>query len=53
MMQGGAALHEVAEVLGHSTLEVTRRYAHFAPDYAKKPIKRLGKMLNLGIAARG
>lgn len=53
MMQGGAALHEVAEVLGHSTLEVTRRYAHFAPDYAKKPIKRLGRMLNLGIAGRG
>lgn len=50
MMQAGASLHEVAEILGHSTLEVTRRYAHFAPDYAKEPIKRLGEALNLGIA---
>lgn len=52
MMQAGASLPEVAEVLGHSTLEVTRRYAHFAPDYAKEPIKRLGEALNLGIAGR-
>lgn len=48
MVQAGASLYEVAEVLGHSTLATTRRYAHLGPEAGRSPIERLGKALSFG-----
>jgi integrase len=36
LLQGGASLSEVAEVMGHSSITVTSRYAHLAPSHADK-----------------
>lgn len=33
-LQGGASLSEVGEVLGHSSIVTTQRYAHLAPTHA-------------------
>lgn len=53
MVQRGVSLVEVARILGHSTLEITKRYAHFAPDWAKKPIESLGAALDFGLLGDG
>ena len=34
-VQNGTPLYTVAELMGHSTLEMTRRYAHLAPNSVK------------------
>lgn len=36
LVQRGTPLYTVAELLGHSTLEMTRRYSHLAPDSLRK-----------------
>lgn len=41
LIQSGASLLEVKELLGHSTINVTMRYAHLAPDSLSRAIKRL------------
>ena len=38
LVQAGVPLYTVAELLGHSTTEVTKRYAHLAPDNLKAAI---------------
>lgn len=35
LVQAGTPLYTVAELMGHSTLEMTRRYSHLAPDTMK------------------
>ena len=35
----------VAKTLGHSTLAVTMRYAHFAPEAGRVAVRRLGDLL--------
>lgn len=47
MVQAGVSLPEVADILGHSTLAVTRRYAHFAPAAGRAAVDRLGSALAL------
>ncbi|WP_084312934.1 tyrosine-type recombinase/integrase [Desulfobulbus elongatus] len=32
LVQSGVQLHIVGELLGHSTLEMTRRYSHLTPE---------------------
>ena len=46
MVQGGATLFEVQNVLGHSTPVVTQRYAHLQPDHLRKAVKALDRKLN-------
>ena len=37
----GASLREIAEVLNHKTLTVTKRYAHLSQEHTKKLLNRL------------
>src|ERR1700741_2934223 len=45
MVGAGVPLFDVAKILGHSTLAVTMRYAHFAPAAGRAAIERLGSAL--------
>lgn len=36
LVQGGTPLYTVAELMGHTTLEMTRRYSHLAPGSLKE-----------------
>jgi len=39
-MSGGSIL-SLNKILGHSTLEMTMKYAHLAPDYLEGEIEKL------------
>lgn len=41
LVQAGVSILEVSKLLGHSTIEVTMRYAHLAPDSLARAIERL------------
>lgn len=41
LIQAGASLTEVRDILGHSSFAVTNRYAHLAPEHLKAAIQRL------------
>ena len=36
LVQRGTPLYTVAELMGHTTLEMTKRYSHLAPDSLRK-----------------
>ncbi len=38
LVQGGTPLYTVSELLGHKSLEMTKRYAHLAPDQGSNAI---------------
>jgi len=40
-MLKGAALRELQELLGHSSLTMTMRYAHLAPEHLRSAVSRL------------
>jgi integrase len=48
MVQAGASIFDVSKVLGHASVTVTMRYAHFAPDASRDAVSRLGRALDLG-----
>jgi len=39
--QAGAPLAQIRDLLGHSTIKVTERYAHLAPENARGTVKVL------------
>lgn len=41
LVQAGVPLHTVAELLGHSSTAVTKRYAHLAPEHLAEAVNRL------------
>jgi len=41
LVQAGAALPEVRDLLGHSSIEMTERYAHLAPERLRGAVARL------------
>ncbi len=45
MYEAGVPLSVIARILGHSTLSVTLRYAHFTDDLARDAVERLGDAL--------
>lgn len=45
LVQGGTPLYTVAELMGHTSLDMTRRYSHLAPDSLRKAVMSLqGKL---------
>lgn len=46
MIGASVPIFDVAKILGHSTLAVTMRYAHFAPEAGRAAIGRLGDALS-------
>ena len=45
MVQNGEDLYTVQKLLGHSTIAMTERYSHLAPDTFKKAVKRFDSSL--------
>lgn len=45
LVQKGTPLYTVAELMGHSTLDMTKRYAHLAPDNMKAAVMQLSGSL--------
>jgi integrase len=43
----GKELNTVRELLGHKDLTMTLRYAHLAPDYKKKAVAKLDRIMLL------
>jgi integrase len=41
----GASLVEIAEILGHRTLQMVRRYAHRSESHVKGVVKELNEKL--------
>ena len=41
LVQAGVPLHTVAEVLGHSSTSLTKRYAHLAPQHLTDAMRKL------------
>jgi integrase len=41
LVQAGVSIREVAELLRHSNIQVTMRYAHLAPENVRNAVKRL------------
>jgi len=45
LVQEGEALYTVAKLMGHTSLEMTQRYSHLAPELLQKAAKSLqGKL---------
>jgi integrase len=49
----GASLVEIAEVLGHRTLQMVRRYSHLSESHVKGLVERLGEDLFQPAASAG
>ncbi|MGO9379431.1 MAG: tyrosine-type recombinase/integrase [Dissulfurispiraceae bacterium] len=45
LRQGGVALEDIAALLGHKDLRMTKRYAHLNPDSLREPVKVLDNRL--------
>ena len=45
MVQNGVSLFDVAKILGHKTLAMTMRYAHFAPDAVRGSLAQFDRAL--------
>jgi integrase len=45
LVQNGVGIYEVGNLLGHSSIEVTKRYAHLAPDAITQLGDRLAEVL--------
>lgn len=41
LVQAGVPIYTVAEILGHSSVQVTKRYAHLAPQHLQDAIEKL------------
>jgi integrase len=46
LVQGGENLYTVGKLLGHSTIAMTERYSHLAPDTLKTAVKNFEKNLS-------
>ena len=48
MIEAGADLVTVSKILGHSTIQMTMRYAHPTPENMRQAVERLGEILDQG-----
>jgi site-specific recombinase XerD len=44
LVQKGVSLYEVRDILGHSSIKLTERYAHLAPENLVGAISKLGSL---------
>ena len=42
---GGASLAEIAEVLGHKTLQMTKRYTHLTESHTRGVVERMNQAI--------
>lgn len=45
LAMGGATLLEIAEVLGHKTLDMVKRYAHLTEGHTASVVERMNKRI--------
>ena len=45
LVMSGASLAEVAEILGHKTLAMVQRYAHFSAGHTSKVVERMNQAI--------
>jgi integrase len=43
LAMSGASLHEIAEVLGHKTLAMVKRYAHLTEAHTRSVVERMNR----------
>lgn len=49
LVAAGVPLYEVSRILGHSSIRMTERYAHFAPDHLRRATEALDRVgINTG-----
>jgi integrase len=51
LIELGVSLHEVSEILGHSTLQMTRRYAHLQLDRKRAALDKLSQAVQTATPA--
>ena len=45
LAMGGASLAEIAEVLGHKTLQMTKRYTHLTESHTRGVVERMNQAI--------
>ena len=45
LAMGGASLAEIAEVLGHKTLQMTKRYTHLTESHTRGVVERMNQTI--------
>jgi len=45
-MMSGGDIYKLSQILGHSTVKVTERYAHLSPDYGRDTIELMGRHMS-------
>lgn len=49
LVMEGVDLATVSKLLGHSTINMTMRYAHLSPDHRIKAVQRIGDLINKSV----
>ena len=52
LVQRGVPLNTVRDLLGHSTVQMSLRYAHLAPDQRRKAVAKLNETPILALTLR-
>jgi integrase len=52
LVMSGVDLYTVQRLMGHSTISMTERYSHLAPDHLKKAVGKLEKSIKENSSAR-